>query len=837
MKTRTIVSLVSLCAATALGSGGGECEHYKALWFGPTTPAFDEESGRNLRQFPPHRMVDAISSKLELTIADMNVRRMTGVQTLVVEPISPKGVSEIRIDAVELKIESIEVNGNAAKYEHADGRLRIMFEPALSAGTRSEIVTRYAVENPTAGFHWMTESSAWPGRPAQIHTQGQPQTNSYWFPCLDFPNERLITEIIANVPAGNEVLSNGKLISKETKNGVARFHWLQDKPHVNYLVSLVIGKFDIVDVGTSSLPMPVYAPIGRGKEVKATFGRTMEMMRLFEKVTEQRYPWDKYAQSIVWNFGAGGMENTSTTTLHENSLIRKDALVDSDTEGLIAHELAHQWFGDLLTCNSWEHIWLNEGFATYFTNLWFEKRDGLDAYFGAVQGQFDGIIAGDRTPAPAAGGMASKMYAHPWEVFRRAANPYGKGASVLHMLRIALGDDLFQKGIALHVKRRAFKTMESSDLREAFEEVSGRDLHQFFRQWVERPGVPRLNIKTEWSNGELEVTVEQTQQIDGDNPAFEFALPIAIATPDGSVSMERVAVTERSRTARIPCAAAPMYVAIDPMLALLAEKNIDQPVEAWRMQAAKAPTLPAKVQAIRALAVMKDESSLAMAMSYVNDRKASINLRSEAMAIVSACDSAEALLKLAVTSDAWQIRMSAVSAMKDRLGNDATRVACGSALIKMAKEDVSGKVRAAAIRVLPALKSADAMSTIKDALAVESQDDGIRCAAIEALGAIPGRESLEHATRCTQPDRQPRTRALAAGVVVKLASADSEFAYQALVAMIGSDELRTRMGAGQALVDLGDKRAIAVFDDMIRRTPTKDVAWMVGGWKKALEAK
>lgn len=835
MRTSSIAVLTAMCAATALGSGGGECEQFKAMWFGPTTPAFDVETGRNLKQYPSHRIVDAVSMRLELKIPDMNVPRMTGVQTLTVETIGPREVGEIVIDAVEMKIESIAANGHDVKFEHADGKLRIMFSPMLKAGSRTDIVTKYIVDNPSTGLHWTTESPAWPGRPAQIHTQGQPQTNSYWFPCLDFPNERLMTEIIAEVPAGNEVLSNGRLVSKSTKDGVARFHWLQDKTHVNYLVSLVVGKFDIVDVGTSSLPMPVYAPVGRGHEVKATFGRTPEMMRLFENITGQKYPWDQYAQSIVWNFGAGGMENTSTSTLHESSLIRKEALNDSETQGLIAHELAHQWFGDLLTCNSWEHIWLNEGFATYFTNLWFEKRDGLDAYFGAVQGQFDGIVQADVTMAPMAGGMGSKMYAHPWEVFRRASNPYGKGASVLHMLRVALGDELFQKGIALHVKRRAFKTMETSDLREAFEEVSGRDLHQFFRQWIERPGVPRLNIKTSWADGHVEVSIEQTQLIDGDNPAFEFALPLAIAHPDGSVTMERVAMSERSREAKIPCAAKPLYVAVDPLLALLAEKNISQPVEAWRVQARSGPTLPAKVQALRALVAVKDEASLPVALQYVDDRGASIQLRTESMSLVSACASDDALIGIAIKSDAWQLRTAAVNAMKERASASSAKFA--SIVLNIARDDASGKVRAAAIRALPSFGQRESTQIVESALATEWQDDALRQAGLDALVAIGGRESLVKAISCTKEGFLPRTRAHAAGVVVKLASTDPDLAYQALVAMLNSNELRTRMGAGQSLVDLGDKRAINEFDAMISKTPTKDVAWMVGGWKKALEAK
>ena len=843
MRTTALLLAAGL-ALTPAFAGENECLHSKLLLV-PSSRApagFDPDTGRNLRNFPPHRLVDAQRMVLELTIADMNTPKLAGVQRLTVSTLGLRDVPKIQLNAVGLVVTAVTAEGRDVSFTQEDGHLTLSFSPALKPGETATITTNYRVESPQLGLIWTPESPAWPGRPAQIHTQGQPETNSYWFPCLDFPNERLATELIVNVPKGYEVLSNGRLESRATSGEVSRFHWIQDKPHVNYLVSMVVGKFDIVDVGTRELPMPVYAPLGRKYDVAGTFGRTKDMVTLFEKLTGHAYPWDKYAQSVVWNFGAGGMENTSCTTLHESSIIARDAQLDHDMDGLISHELAHQWFGDLVTCNSWEHIWLNEGFATYFTSLWFEHRDGPNAYFASIRGNFDGVIAADRIPAPQGNGMASKVYGHPWEPFRRAANPYGKGASVLHMLRVGLGDDLFFKGVKLFIERRALKTAESIDLRTALEDVSGKDLRQFFRQWVERPGIPRLSVKTSWENGELTVDITQTQQIDADNPAFEFALPMVLGGSGSPQKIERIAVTGRTRSVKIPCATKPTFVALDPTLALLAEMNLEQSPEAWRAQASSTLPLPARIVALRALENARDTEFAAAAGAIAADVSQAVPLRVAAIRTLGAtCSLAQLTPFLSPEIDRWEVREAAADQLS-RLQRDNRLDAAGAASVApiieaLATRDPSQKVRAAATRAVGALATPHADAIIDQAMQSDSQEDGMRVAALDAISARGGREALAAAIKLSGPSSLPRTRARAATTIVQFASADRNAAYTALVSMLNSPEIRTRLAAGQALTELADERAMNEFERLLAANPTRDVAWTVGGWRRALSEK
>ena len=337
-------------------AGDDDCCHHSmplplrapALW--------DPETGRDLLNYPPDRIVDHQHMRLEIDIPDMNVPRASAVQTLTVTAIGTPTAS-LTLDARLLDIRSVTSPGRRVTHEHDGRRLTMRFDPPLEPGIASDIVTTYTISDPPHGLLWLPEDPAWPGRPAQIHTQGQTDTNSYWFPCHDFPNERLITELIVTVPEGYLVSGNGRLLAREMRPGRTTFHWLQDKPHVNYLVSLIVGKFDVVDLAQAparsrdalrpakAFEMPVYVPPGRGRDVAGTYGRTPEMIGLFERLTGEAYPWDRYAQLVVWNFGAGGMENTSATTMYDTAIIDPQGLLDGDLDGLIAHELAHQWFG------------------------------------------------------------------------------------------------------------------------------------------------------------------------------------------------------------------------------------------------------------------------------------------------------------------------------------------------------------------------------------------------------------------------------------------------------------------------------------------------------------
>jgi aminopeptidase N len=791
--------------------------------------------GQDPRQYPPHRLVDHQHMALKVWIADMNTPRLEAVETLTVEPImSP--VSTITLDAHAMDISGVESPGRETTYTYDGDVLTITLDPPLQPGEPAKIITSYAVTDPPRGLIWTPESKAWPGRAAQLHTQGETNTNSWWFPCRDHPNDRLTTELTVTVPSGFLVSSNGRLVSRERTieptagdnalRSYETFHWLQDKEHVSYLVSLIVGKFDEVDVGgpTTARPgleMPVLVPPGRARDVDGTYGRTPEMIALFERLLDEPYPWDRYAQIVVYNFGPHGMENTSATTMFDTAIISRADQHDHSLEGLISHELAHQWFGDLITCRSWDHIWLNEGFATYMTALWYEHTEGADAYQASIRGKFDSMIAGDKGTLPDTPAMVSKLWEHPGETFGRASNPYPKGASILHMLRVRLGDEAFFKGLALYVDRHKFTNVETNDLRKVFEEVSGDGLERFFWQWCMRPGVPRLDIAADWDAeaSELVIAAEQTQQIDPNNPAFAFTLPVLIVGSGGQETRLNLEMQERELTKRVRLDSEPMMVAFDPDMAVLAEMKIAQPAARWIAQLRDGPTYATRIQAARALANDSSTPAADALVATALDRVQHASLRSAAIAsLADRGDLGRVLDLVRAPIEAYEVRASALSALSDvtpGVEDPEARALCVELLAKAVRTDPSTAVRAAAVRALGKAKAMDKLHVVLAAADVDSHDDEIRTAALRALSNMNSEAGLVPAIRSTAPGVYNRTRPVAINTIVKLAHHDPDRAFRAIAPLTLDRERRTWESACRALADLGDPRGLDVLNNVL----------------------
>ncbi len=788
---------------------------------------FDEVTGRDLRNYPPSRHVDHIHMRLDIGIPDMNDPRALVRQTLTIAPIA-RPLDHFTLNARLLNIESARVAGHRTDFNH-DGRvLSLTFDPPLPVGERRDLVIHYEINDPPDGLFWTPESPEWPGRPAQIHTQGQPQTNSFWFPCHDFPNERATTEIVVTVPQGYEVSSNGRLVSRTMSDSMEVFHWLQDKPHPFYLVTLVIGKFDIVDLGTPALPMPVYVPPGQGPNVHGTYGNTPRMMDLFVRLTGEPYPWDRYAQLVVWNFGAGGMENTTATTMFDTAIFSPDALLDHSLEGLIAHELIHQWYGDLITCKSWEHIWLNEGFATYFTELWFEERDGIDGYQNAMIGNFDAVIGADRGHAPFQPALVSKEYDRPWDVFGKASNPYPKGASVLHMLRRKLGDGVFFEGLRVYLQRhKATGLVETADLRKALEAVSGESLTQFFDQWCYRPGIPRLTIDTRYDvdSGDLTLRIVQNQTIDGFNPAFAFDLPVWILTQGSSSPREAIIhVDAKETTATLPLGDAPQIVAVNPNLDVLAEITVRQPESRWLSQLSRGPTLASRVQAARALA--ENPSATAATALERMIRDGSVHKAVRIAGVRSLRDAGDGIRLMSIARTTINdpfVREAIVQAIGHLAvldGNVADRMAPW--LAGRAESDESLLVRSASVRALGGIRRIEWLPVILRAAETDSQHDRMRQAALDALSLLDYREGLDVAMRLASPGNLNRTRPVAIRAMTSLAHHDTAAVFDSLANLATDREARTAREARRAILNLGDVRGLDIFDQLLQSARTDE---------------
>ncbi|MCE7974396.1 MAG: M1 family peptidase [Leptolyngbya sp. PLA1] len=592
----------------------------------PKDPRIDAATGRSKSVWPRSPRFDFVHMRLELDIEDISKATLAGRQVLTV---SPLGVDrpELLLDCKGPVVTAAAVDGVPAAFEQSPGGLRVRPAGGFPVGREYQVEVRYDLEYGGNKGEGLTYSPAEPDAKSetrkfpQIHSQGEPEVNSRWFPCHDFPNERLTTELLVTVEDGYEVVSNGRLLdASKGADGRVTWHWLQDKPHTTYLVALAIAKFGVIDLGgpesgRPGLSIPVYTPLGTEKNVRESFANTPTMIALFERLFDEPYPWDKYAQVIVRDFAAGGMENTSATFLMPGVAGAADR---GDHDDLISHELGHQWFGDLVTCHGWAHLWLNEGWASYCEALWAEhynregeprKPDaGRDAYFRQILQSIRGQRGRNRGTAPTQPAMVSNRYSDPDAVFSKADDPYGKGCVVLHMLRERVGDEAFFKATAACLDRFKFGYAETDDFRRVFEEVSGQSLRRFFDQWCYRPGMARLAVDLEWNDATraLGVTIEQTQRIDRLNPAYVFSLPIYLRYEDGTDEWIDLAVESGTTTGSFSLKAKPSAVTVDPNITVFAATQTRKPLSMWIDDALHGPTLPARLAAISALRASED---------------------------------------------------------------------------------------------------------------------------------------------------------------------------------------------------------------------------------------
>lgn len=792
---------------------------------------YDATNGRDHRNFPPDPLVDYRKMRLALRFDEIASGRFTGTQQLTVAAIGLP-VPLLTLDAPGLSVKRVIVDGTDAEWSHDGKDLAIRFtkplQPAAVGATAKASVIEivYEADRPTDGITFSPATPEIPGvapaRGAQVHTQGETETNRFWFPIHDFPNIRLPTELIVDVPAGLQVSANGALISHETENGRELWHWNQEKPHAPYLVSLVIGDFDRVTLPAplSHVPMTVWAPKGRGADAEASYANTDRMIALFEKRFGTKYPWARYDQLIVRNFGAGGMENTSVTTMHPSAVMDATARAEGDLDGLISHELCHQWTGDFVTCRSWEHIWLNEGWATYGSALWFEERDGADGYYDTVLGnagvaQRDVAMRDATTPNEA---MCSPVYKSAEETFRRPANPYPKGSSILHMLRRMLGDQVFFRGVQSYMATWGLRVAETPDFRHAMEQASGRDLEWFFDQWCYRPGSPHVKATAEYDAATRTLTVraEQVQAIDARTPALRISMPVWVKTSKGEV-MVPLEMRDRTAVASAVLDGAPVAVWVDPYLDALKTIEVTQP-EAWTLATLRgAPTIAARRQALAELGKVETPAARAALLEIARDNQARYTLRTDAVRALGKYGSPEA-------------KAAVVALAKERIADPRVRDAIVSRLADCPREEAvpllvatlapradgageqSYAVRSSAIDALSELGDKECIALVRAQVEVPSHGDAISQSALAYLGKFGDASDIERIQARAALGIADRTRPAALGALAKLAPRlkpeERAKVEEFLLVLVDDPESRVASSAGGALAELKCKAAL-----------------------------
>ncbi len=560
------------------------------------TPQRDDRSSDSLRE----RGYDALHYRID--IACDIARQYVGGRTSITLRV-PRHLRHVAFDAVNMRIIRVARAGLGTAAAVASDTLPAAYDGRtlrvdLGAHRRSDTVQVVISHesNPTRGMRFVQPSRSYPRDPVQLWTQGQKSDARHWFPCNDHPGDRATSEVIATLPDTLMAISNGRLIDHRSNgDGTATWHWRMTSPHATYLVALGAGRWGVHADTADGVPIASWhAPGDDPQDVARTYRATGRMLRFFAARSGIAYPWDSYTQVSMRHFPYGGMENTTVTFMADTRMVT-DArtAVDQTPDALIAHELAHQWWGDLVTCRDWEHLWLNEGFATYFQQLWTEHDEGRDAFdrqrVDGMRSYMDWI---DRAGAIALAGADADA----------PPNTYAKGAAVLHMLRMLVGDEIFFRIVRQWGERHRYGSVVTRDFRRVCEDVSGRDLGWFFAQWVARGGYPVLDVTHVWkpSAGVLEVHVRQRSVPDSMRALFRLPLEIAVVHGD-ALQLHTVDLGATDTTLRLRCAGEPSLVTVDPSRTLLARIEHRQGMEEWIAQLRRAPRAVVRADAASAL--------------------------------------------------------------------------------------------------------------------------------------------------------------------------------------------------------------------------------------------
>jgi aminopeptidase N len=719
-------------------------------------------------------------------------------------------VSQFKFDSVDLKIQSVAVDGKAAKFLTTANELVVSLEHPAKRGERHDVFIRYEGQ-PKKGIYFVLPDKNYPERPKEIWTQGESEDTRYYMPIYDYPNDRTTSEMLLTVPATWLTVSNGRLVAvKGEPDGTKTWDWKQSEPHSTYLITAVAGEFVEKKETWRGIPLRYVVPRGEEYKIDSTFLRTKQMLDLFSDKLGVRYPWAQYAQVSVDDFVVGGMENTSATTLTTRSLVNPKLAPEelSGSDELDSHELAHQWFGDLVTCKDWADLWLNEGFATYFEHFWIEQHYGADevAYiFWRDQNQWFGQKRLFSVP------IVSRR---PDDSIENSGNIYTKGGWVLKMLREKLGDENFLHALHNYLDTNRGQNVVTADLQKSIELATSINVDKFFHQWVYRAGAPEFAVSYAYdaTAHQLSLDVKQTQKVEGFVGFFDVPVEVEIATASGPKTYT-VEITKAEETFTLPSDSAPLMVLFDKGDKILKSIEFKRDAAALIYQLKNAETIPDRADAAVALGGVKDNPDAIAALGDAAQHDPFWGIRVESLRALGKIGepTAEKQILSAVNDDKPWVREVAV----EELGNFKNDSSLGPKLTEIAMNDKAYRVRGAALNSLSGIKAPGAYDTLVAAVRSDSPDDTLRNAGLRAFGTLGDDRAVPMLLEWSSPGKPRASRSAAVSAVANLDKKNKDIT-KALVSYLGDTDRNFRFSLLFALVRRGDPDAIGPLEDMVK---------------------
>ncbi len=727
---------------------------------------------------PSHTFeIDLIHEKIEISF-DWAKKRALGKATLTLRPWF-YATDKVTLDAKNFDIQSVVMEGQTEqlKYDYDNAKLLVNLGRSYARTQDIKLVITYVAKpderekvggsaaiTSDKGLYFINADGSDADKPRQIWTQGETESNSFWMPTVDKPNERCTQEMYITVADKYKTLSNGLLISsKKNADGTRTDYWKMDKPHAPYLFMMAIGEYAVVKEKWRDINLEYYVEPKYEQYAKDIFPYTAELLEFYSTRLGYNYPWSKFSQIVVRDYVSGAMENTTAVIFGEFMQHDKRELLDNHltNESIVAHEMFHHWFGDLVTCESWSNLTLNEGFANYSEYLWMEHKYGRDVADEYALDQRDGYFYNaQQNKHP----LINFGYNERESMFD--GHSYNKGGAILHMLRTYLGDDAFFAGLQRYLKKNEFTDVEAHELRLAFEDVSGQDLNWFFNQWFFGNGHPTLEMTYDWdaATKKASVTIEQKQKAEkGEAPVFDVPMAVDLYDASGKARRETIRLTHRTQTFTFDAPTKPALINVDAEKVLLCEKTDNHTTAEWIFMYNNAPLYMDHWEALEGLSKEEGTVKNPILSAALKDKNKSIRQRS----------------------------LQGINAKTGRIKNTDDR----PTVAKIAGFDPEPSVRAAALRVLGDYGDKQYQPIVEQGLG----DDQAYSVVGAALGAL---------YKLDQP-----AAVLAAA---KYEKADNENLIGVLAKVYGSNPDATHLNFFNKNVDKADQNDAFVFFEQHR---------------------
>ena len=684
------------------------------------------------------RTNDLLHTRLEVSF-DWNKCRMNGKANLLLKPyfapvsvlyLNARGMDILKLEVRAIQTEKIQKKtGNkiteqiaetrsvsSTSYVYENDSLKINLGRTFNASENYEVYIEYTAKpnelkkvggsdaiSEDKGLYFINPTGEHPYKMPQIWTQGETQANSVWFPTIDSPNERMTQEIYITVDDKFTTLSNGLLISsKKFADNTRTDYWKLDEPHAPYLAMMAVGTFKKVNgEAWNGKEISYYVDPEYETYAAEIFKDTREMVDFYSKKLGVPYAWPKYAQVVAHDYVSGAMENTSAT-LHGDFMVYQSAreMVDGKKgNDVIAHELFHQWFGDLVTCESWSNLPLNESFATYGEYLWLEYKEGRAAADQHHWQSRQGHLRSQQDATPIRFNYLDKE-----EMFDAVS--YNKGGQILHMLRKAVGDEVFFAALKLYLTSHQFKAVEIHNLRLAFEEVSGQDLNWFFNQWFLAEGRPHLQVSVKQNaDGDLLLMTEQTQDL-SKMPLYRLPLYVDVYS-DNKATRQLITLQNQRDTFKLKVKGAYQFLNFDAERQLLCDLLYTKTKEQYLQQYALTPLYADRLEALMELESRLQEKDIYPVFMRAAKSDSASNIRLYAITCLEKLNpeynvELKSLLRACYeTAKSTKVRAAALNVLNKRFASDAdvrdlneyalreqSYAICGAALTYLTRHDV-----------------------------------------------------------------------------------------------------------------------------------------------------